>query len=159
MNINPISFGKTVKVSAPFHEARRIANAANGNPKLKPEVQQAIEKIFNDRDKGHALAFYFDGSKDTGYIFSGKESREYLKLLKKRATSVKNIKSKAFEQLLEEEQIQKQEKIKRDEINNVLKERYDFNRKVQNLISKTEENFVLEIGENGEKIETIPNIN
>jgi len=72
MKINPISFGKAIKVFAPFHVARRIANGANGDPTVTPEIQKIIKNIFNDTNKGHALAFYFNENENAGYILSGK---------------------------------------------------------------------------------------
>lgn len=143
MNINSVSFGKTVKVYAPFHEARRIANAANGDPTVKPEIQRQVKKIFNDTDEGHALAFYFEGMSNVGYIFSGKESKEYLKALYQKAKNVRDIKFNPD----------------KDYVEKIIKEKFELYKKVINLILKTEENFVLKIGENGNIVEKMPNLN
>ena len=98
MRINPVSFGKTVKVLAPHHEAVRIANAANNAPTVKPEVQEQVKKIFDDTKDGHALAFTFYDNSDYCYIFSGKESREYLHNLFQK-TMKKKIEEDDFEKL------------------------------------------------------------
>ena len=92
MNISPISFGKTVKVYAPFHEAVRIANAANGGPTVSNKVQEQVKDIFDDTKNGHALAFTFDDNSKYCYIFSGDESREYQHNLFNKAKLVRKIK-------------------------------------------------------------------
>jgi hypothetical protein len=140
MNIQPISFGKTVKVYAPFHAARRIANAANGDPTVTPEIQQKVKEIFNDTDKGHALAFSFNEDKNICYIFSGNESKQYLHSLYKKAVKIRDI--KLHFRL-------------RDAIEKVKQERLEHNRNVARIITQTKENFALKISDSGDRVDII----
>ncbi len=138
MNISPVSFGKTVKVYAPFHDAVRIANAANGAPCTSPEIQENLKNIFNDTKEGHALAFYFDDNKKTGYIFSGKESREFQRSLYIKALEVR--KTKLHDPL-------------RTALRNVIQSKYDHYKRTNEIIKKSEEPFALKIGKDGSSIE------
>ena len=144
MNINPISFGKTIKVNAPFHEAVRIANAANGFDTVKPEIKEQVKSIIDDTKEGHAFAFSFNSCKNISYIFSGKEGREYMDYYLDHAR--KDISLKL------------QVKPIREKMREFLDEKYDFSQKVSSLISRTQENFVLKVGAKGESIEKISKV-
>ena len=75
MTINPISFGRTVKVNAPYHVAQQAANLVNDNNVNKEEknVQKQLKTLFFDRTKdGEARVFAMDSN--TSYILSGEES-------------------------------------------------------------------------------------
>ena len=140
MNIQPVSFGKTVKVYAPFHAARRIANAANGDPTVTPEIQKKVQEIFNDTDKGHALAFSFNDNKNICYIFSGEESRQYLRSLYKKAVNIRNIKLHC---------------PLREAMEKVKAERYEHNKNTAKIIAETKENFALRISDSGDRVDII----
>ena len=136
MNINPVSFGKTVKVYAPFHEAVRIANAANG----ASEIQEKVKTIFDDTDKGHALAFSFNDNSKSCYIFSGEESKEYLHHLYTKALLVKKIKMNY---------------PLNEALPRVIQAKRDLYQKTADLIKRTQEDFSLKIGKNGKSVEII----
>ena len=140
MKINPVSFGKTVKVKAPFHEAVRIANAANGAPTVKPEIQKKVQRIFDDTKTGHALAYTFNDQNDFCYILSGKESREYLHNLYQKALKVKKIKMTC---------------PLNEALPKVIQANNDFKAATADLINRTQEKYTLKIGENGSKVEII----
>ena len=140
MNVSPVSFGKAVKVYAPFHEARRIANAANGAPCAPSDVQEKVKNIFNDTKDGHALAFYFNENKNTGYIFSGKESKEYQRSLYTKALEVR--KTKLHDPL-------------HIALKNVLQSKLDHKRRTARIIQESIEPFALKIGKNGESVDII----
>ena len=48
MNINPVSFGRTVKVNAPYHVAQQAANLVNDQNVSKEEkqVQKQLKTLF-----------------------------------------------------------------------------------------------------------------
>ena len=153
MKIAPVSFGKTVKVYAPFHDAVRIASAVNGAPCVEPEVQEQVQEIFDDTDKGHAVAFVFNDfpkgshnysqeakNSDVCYIFSGKESREYLHHLYQKAVVVRDIKMR---------------NPVSESLPKVVKMKEYFNQKIWDLIGKTKEDYTLKIAPNGESVEII----
>ncbi len=140
MKITPVSFGKTVKVYAPHHEAVRIANAANGAPTVSPEVQKQVKNIFNDTAKGHALAISFNNEEGISYILSGKESKEYTRDLYHKALFVRDTKMKCPIDVA---------------LRRVVKANQDFNKRTHELIERTQENFALKISPKGEKIEII----
>ena len=140
MKISSVSFGKTIKVYAPYHDAVRIANAANGAECVKPEVQNQVKEIFNDTEKGHALAFNFYDNSGVCYIFSGKESREYLHNLYQKTVLVKKIKS--TEPL-------------NSALPKVVEANQNFNKQTFELIERTKEDYSLKIAPNGESVEII----
>lgn len=136
MKINPVSFGKTVKVLASRETALQIAQAANGKLSLSPENIKNVKEIFNDTEKGRAIAFSL-GDAFGNYIFSGKESKEYenmyfkYHLIKKRTESEKS-----------------------KDNNKKLKEIQDvYFRKILYLIKKTQEPFSLIHNKLNDKIE------
>ncbi len=77
MNISPVSFGRTVKVNAPYHIAQQAANLVNDfnvSPEEK-KVQKQLKSLFSDRSKdGEARVISLD--KNTSYILSGDESEK-----------------------------------------------------------------------------------
>lgn len=143
MRITPVSFGKTVKVNAPHHEAVRLANAANNKDNIqivKPEVEKQLKDIFDDRDKGHALAVSLKGEEDVSYILSGKESREYQKDLYDTTKFILNAKrtlplEKHFRMVVDAKQ--------------------NFAQRTHDLIERTKENFALKVSPNGEKVKVV----
>jgi len=140
MKINAVSFGKIVEVHAPFHDAVRIANAANGAECVKPEVQKQVKEIFNDTEKGHALAFTFYDNSGVCYIFSGKESREYLHNLYQKTVLVKKIKS--TEPL-------------NSALPKVVEANQNFYKKTSELIERTKEDYSIRISPDEKGVEII----
>jgi hypothetical protein len=140
MKILPVSFGKVVKVLAPHHEAVRIANAANGDPTVKPEVQKQIQHIFNDTYLGHALAVTFNDEENVSYILSGKESRQYTNDLYHKALYVIDTKRTCP---LDEA------------LRKVVKSNQDFCKRTRDLIERKKEDFALKVSPKGEKIEIV----
>ncbi len=67
--INPVSFGKIVKVKAPESVARNIASIANGNGGKKLDKQ--VKQIFDDVEYGRALNCTADGE---NYVLSGEDA-------------------------------------------------------------------------------------
>ena len=61
MNINPISFGRTIKVNAPLNVAHRMAELINQSKEVQDTSektsQQALKKIFYDAN--YALRCFF----------------------------------------------------------------------------------------------------
>lgn len=140
MKVNPISFTRTIKVYAPHHDAVRIANAANGAPCVSAEVQKQVQDIFNDTNKGHALAYTRYDDSGIDYIFSGDESREYLNNLFKKTSAIKKI---------------KRDYCVNEALFKVLKEKEEFENKISELIKRTQVDYALKISPNGEKIEIV----
>ena len=145
MNICPITFGKTIEIYAPFHEARRVANAINYKKDdiqiVNPQVKEQVKKIFDDTDLGHAIA-YWGNDYNSCHIFSGKESKEYQKNLLNRARKIIDAKEKYPYQ-------------KRESIKQIRQAREEFFDKTAELIKRTRENFGLKIYPNAEKIEKV----
>lgn len=75
MNINPVSFGRTVKVNVPYHVAQQAANLVNDQNVSKEEkqVQKQLKTLFFDRTKD-GEAKVFSTSPNVSYILSGEES-------------------------------------------------------------------------------------
>ena len=77
MNINPISFGRTVKVNAPYSIAQHAANLVNDfnvSPEER-EIQKQLKTLFFDRSKnGQTQVINYDSK--TSYILSGEESEK-----------------------------------------------------------------------------------
>ena len=77
MNINPISFGRTVKVNAPYSIAQHAANLVNDfnvSPEER-EIQKQLKTLFFDRSKnGQTQVINYDSQ--TSYILSGEESEK-----------------------------------------------------------------------------------
>ena len=75
MNINPISFGRTVKVNAPYGIAEHAANLVNdiNVSSEEKEIQRKLKTLFFDRSKnGQTQVINYDSK--TSYILSGEES-------------------------------------------------------------------------------------
>ncbi len=81
MNIAPVSFGRTVRVNAPYHITKQAANLVNDfnvSPAEK-NVQKQLKAVFSDRSKdGEARVISFNDR--TSYILSGDESEKANKL-------------------------------------------------------------------------------
>lgn len=78
MNINPVSFGRTVKINAPVPVAERAAQLLNakkniGSDKKEKKAQQELKKIFSDIAQGRAQAVSVNG---VSYIVTGEESKK-----------------------------------------------------------------------------------
>ncbi|MBR6162440.1 hypothetical protein IKQ26_00915 [bacterium] len=153
MKINAVSFGKIVEVHAPFHDAVRIASAVNGAPCVKPEVQEQVQKIFDDTEKGHAVAFVFNDfpkgshnysreakNSDVCYIFSGEESKKYLHHLYQKAVVVRDIKMR---------------NPLSESLPKIVKMKEYFNEKIADMIEKKKEDYSLKISPNGESVEKV----
>ena len=81
MNVNPISFGKTIKVNSSIPSSCRAAGVINGHACAPNEenMQIMLRGIMPDYKEGQAQAFSFED--ETSYILTGKESIEASKLL------------------------------------------------------------------------------
>lgn len=82
MNINPISFGRTVKVNAPLNVAKRATQLINMDKtvvgsKNEKEVQRKLVKLFYDSPQGAAQAVSVNGQ---SYIVTGEESQRVAEL-------------------------------------------------------------------------------
>ncbi len=76
MNISPISFGKIIKVNAPYEIAKQIEDIANGNLSKRSDLNKSVNNLFDDILKGKAHTFNMD--RRTSYIFSGEAGNKYL---------------------------------------------------------------------------------
>ena len=145
MKISPITFGKTVQIQAPFHEARRIANAVNYKKDdiqiVSPKVKDQVKEIFNDFESGHAIAYYTNDY-NTCYIFSGKESREYQKNILERVRKTLDAK-------------QSYQYNKKEALNKILEARRMFSEKTDELIKRSQEDYAIKIYPNGKKVEIV----
>ena len=77
MNINPISFGRTVRVNASLSDAKQIANLINldnatSDKKEVKDSQDKLKRIFYDREDGDARAVQVYGQ---SYILTGEASQ------------------------------------------------------------------------------------
>ena len=79
MNVNPVSFGRTVKVNAPLKIAEHAADLVNSIPNKKGEarVQQQLKTFFYDAEKGHGRARVIapNGKQGDVYIVTGEDSK------------------------------------------------------------------------------------
>lgn len=77
MNINPVSFGRIVKVNASIDVAKDIADIANRyNTKTDKNVTNKIKNIFYDSSKGEVVAFNPTQNDSISYLFSGEDSQK-----------------------------------------------------------------------------------
>ncbi|MBQ4646296.1 MAG: hypothetical protein IJB79_03000 [Candidatus Gastranaerophilales bacterium] len=83
MNINPISFGRTLKTTAPANVVSRavdLINCPESATLNEAYAQQRLQKAFYDTTMtGEAKSVSFNNGK-TSFIVSGKESEELSKL-------------------------------------------------------------------------------
>lgn len=86
MNINPVSFGRTIKVNSSFSVAQHAADLINTIPLVRGEakVQQQLKDIFYDTDKGRARAVAANGESGDVYIVSGMAGNDVGLLIKDR---------------------------------------------------------------------------
>lgn len=75
MLVNQISFGKIVKVNAPYEVAKQIEDIANGKNNKNAFLNNEVRSLFDDTDKGEAHTYRYN--KNTSFIFSGKEGIKY----------------------------------------------------------------------------------
>ena len=75
MYVNPVSFGKIVRVIAPFETAKQIEDIANGKQSRFPKLNKDVADLFNDVNQGDAHTFRYD--RKTSFILSGKEGMKY----------------------------------------------------------------------------------
>ena len=146
MKINPVSFGRTVKVNAPLSDAKQIANLINSgsvssDKKEVKDSQDKLKRIFYDREDGEARAVQVYGQ---SYILTGEASQ--------RAKS-----------LLEDRQFQldaAMELYGKSEMYNLVKgaedDRYDDYMKL--LISETKEPVSINIRKGQKDIEQVQNL-
>ena len=78
MNVNPVSFGRIVRINAPLNVTQRMADIINQDKsvpdKKERKVQQELKSIFCDTNIGSAQAVDVDG---VSYIFTGDDSLTY----------------------------------------------------------------------------------
>ena len=79
MKINPVSFGKIIRVNAPYEIACQIADIANEKVSPAINLKRSVSALFNDTARGEARTFCFD--KRISYIFSGEEGNKYSELI------------------------------------------------------------------------------
>ena len=88
MNVNQVSFGRTVKVNAPLKVAEHAADLVNSLPTKKGEarVQQQLKTFFYDAEQGSGRARAIAPYGKTGDIFivTGEDSNEVGELIKDR---------------------------------------------------------------------------
>ena len=79
MNVNPVSFGRTVRVNVPLQVAEHAADLVNSVPTKKGEarVQQQLKTFFYDVEKGdgRARAIAPLGKDGSVFIVTGEDSR------------------------------------------------------------------------------------
>ena len=92
MTVNRVSFGKVVKVNAPFEVTRQIEEIANGRNSKNAYLNNQIRNLINDTDRGEAHAFYYD--KKRSYILSGKEGIKYWNSRYDAIEKIQNLKEK-----------------------------------------------------------------
>jgi len=80
MKVNPISFGRIIKINQPKHIAYNIADVANNTcGKYNSKTDKKIQKLFPDKKDGHVIAETL-GDKTT-YLFSGEEGKKASKII------------------------------------------------------------------------------
>lgn len=86
MNVNPVSFGRTIKVNAPVKVAEHAADLINSVPNKKGEsrVQQQLKTLFHDSRWGRARVVAPYGKHGDVFILTGTESEEVAELIKDR---------------------------------------------------------------------------
>ena len=86
MNVNPVSFGRTVKVNAPLKVAEHAADLVNSLSTKKGEarVQQQLKSFFFDSELGRARAIAPYGKTGDIFIVTGEDSNEVGELIKDR---------------------------------------------------------------------------
>ncbi len=96
MSINPVSFGRTIKVNSSFPVANHAVELIN-NPHLhkgEARVQQQLQNIFFDAKEERAQLVSFDKKGNEFYIVSGQESKDINSLKKDRDRHVACAKEK-----------------------------------------------------------------
>lgn len=97
MNVNQVSFGRTVKVNAPLKVAEHVADLVNSLPIKKGEarVQQQLKTFFYDAEHGNgrARAIAPNGKNGDVFILTGDESIELGELIKDRETQLNAAKN------------------------------------------------------------------
>ena len=93
ININPVNFGRTIKINAPSNVAKRMADLVNTDSEEKDSeersIQQKLKKLFYDTHLGTAQVI--DVNRKT-YIVTGEESQSITDL----TLSVEDNKSTAL---------------------------------------------------------------
>ena len=91
MNINNVSFGKIIKVNAPYASATEIALIANGHDAfVSDSLKKQVREIFPDKDD---KVFAYADVNRKAYLFSGEEGKDYERLCSKTADSVRKIRA------------------------------------------------------------------
>ena len=90
MNVNPVSFGRTVKVNAPLNVAEHTVNLINNVQVKKGEsrVQQQLKDFFYDVEQGNGKARVVapNGKQGDIFIVTGEESKAVFDLVTARKT-------------------------------------------------------------------------
>ena len=98
MNVNPVSFGRTVKVNAPLSVAEHTVNLINdAQPKRgEARVQQQLKNFFFDTEQGNGKARVVapNGKQGDIFIVTGEESKSVVDLLKDRKIQLNAAKEK-----------------------------------------------------------------
>ena len=98
MNVNPVSFGRTVKVNAPLNVAEHTVNLINDvtNKKGESRVQQQLKSFFFDAEqgKGRARIVAPEGKHGDIFIVTGEESKAVSDLVQDRKEQLNAAKTK-----------------------------------------------------------------
>ena len=85
MNVNAVSFGRTVRINAPLKVAEHAADLVNSSPTKKGEarVQQQLKTFFYDAEQGSSKARAIAplGKDGSVFIVTGEDSKAVDELL------------------------------------------------------------------------------
>ena len=105
MRVNQVSFGKIVKVNAPFDVAKQIEEIANGRKAKSTKLDSDVKNLFNDTEKGEAHTFRYD--KRVSFIFSGEEGTKYWNSHNDALNNIRDIKAKTRDRFKARDKAQK----------------------------------------------------
>ena len=118
MQVNKISFGKIVKINAPYEIASQIQDIANGKASAGAIVKRQVSDLFSDIRHGEAHTFSFD--KRTSYIFSGSEGNKYWEIRNNANDEFLKIRNQIPDKEKAEELIKKNRENLRENIMNLI---------------------------------------
>lgn len=118
MRVNQVSFGKVIKVNAPYEIASQIQNIANGKASAGAIVKRQVSDLFSDIGHGEAHIFSFD--KRTSYIFSGYEGNKYWELRNKAIDEFLKIREQVSDKEKADELIKRNKENLRENIMSLI---------------------------------------
>ena len=141
MKVNPISFGKAIKIKSDFETANAIARIANSEDKAKTKEEQKIHSqirtFFNDvTTKGKAIAIK---SEEDGvqYILSGKDAQKEKKFYFNYIEALELIRAHGSSR-----------SMMYIACGSIIKQYYD---NIENLVEKSNQNYTIEAKFNQDK--------